>query len=270
MQAVRIITLWGRGMQLRLVFLVLSVFLASSVEFVEALTIVLAVGLTRQWRSTLIGVVAATVALAACVGVFGAAVVAFVPIDALRVVVGGFLLVFGLQWVRKAVLRAAGRKALHDEDLIYIRQREEAARAGQVSKGMDWYAFTVAFKGVFLEGTEVAFIVVTFGSNAKNIPLATVGALAAGILVIGAGLVLHRPLSAVPENTMKFGVGLMLSTFGVFWAGEGLGVNWPGADLAIIGLLIILGVGSWLAVRLVRPQEVAASATPGGVSGGGR
>lgn len=252
-------------MQLRLVFLVLSVFLASSVEFVEALTIVLAVGITRQWRSTLIGVVAATAALAVCVVVFGAAVVKFVPIDTLRVVVGGFLLVFGLQWVRKAVLRAAGRKALHDEDLIYAREREEAAEAGKVSTGMDWYAFTVAFKGVFLEGTEVAFIVVTFGSNAENIPLATMGALAAGILVIGAGLVLHRPLSAVPENTMKFGVGLMLTTFGIFWAGEGLGVEWPGADLAIIGLLVILGAASWLAVRLVRPQAVAPGVRSGGV-----
>jgi uncharacterized membrane protein len=245
---------------MKFVFLFLSVFLASSVEFVEALTIVLAVGITRQWRSTLIGVAAASVALAACVAVFGAAIVAFVPLDTLRVVIGGFLLVFGLQWVRKAVLRAAGRKALHDEDAIFEREREEAARHAITRGEMDWYAFTVAFKGVFLEGAEVAFIVVTFGSNAGNIGFATLGAIVAGLLVIGAGLVLHRPLSAVPENTMKFGVGLMLTAFGTFWAGEGLGADWPGSDWAIIGLLIILGLSSWLAVRLLRPRPQPAIA----------
>jgi len=244
-------------MTLKLAFLVLSVFLASSVEFVEALTIVLAVGLTRQWRSTLLGVVAATLALAACVAVFGAAVVAFVPIDALRVVVGGFLLVFGLQWVRKAVLRAAGRKALHDEDVIFARERAEAAQHATVRGEMDWYAFTVAFKGVFLEGAEVAFIVVTFGSNAGNIPVAALGGLAAASIVIGAGLALHRPLSAVPENTMKFIVGLMLTTFGTFWAGEGLGVEWLGKDLAILYLLVIFSVTSWLAIQAVRVKPAA-------------
>lgn len=235
------------------VFLVLSVFLASTVEFVEALTIVLAVGITRQWRSTLLGVAAATLALAVFVAIFGVTLVKFVPIEGLRLFVGGFLLVFGLQWVRKAVLRAAGRKALHDEDAIFAREREEAAHHGRVAHGTDWYAFTVASKGVFLEGAEVAFIVVTFGSNARNIPLATVGAVVAGVMVIIAGLVLHRPLSAVPENTMKFGVGLMLTTFGTFWAGEGLGVEWPGSDVAILGLLAIFLVTSWLAVRLLRP-----------------
>ncbi|MHB8576788.1 MAG: COG4280 domain-containing protein [Dehalococcoidia bacterium] len=244
-------------MSVKLLLLFLSVFLASIVEFVEALTIVLAVGVTRQWRSTLLGVAAATVALALTVAVFGAAIVAFVPLDGLRLFVGSFLLVFGLQWVRKAVLRAAGRKALHDEDLIFARQREEAARAGIVQQGTDWYAFTVAFKGVFLEGTEVAFIVVTFGSNAKNIPLATLGALAAGLIVIGAGIALHRPLSAVPENTMKFGVGLMLTTFGAFWAGEGLGINWPGSDFAILFLLAGFLALSWLAVQACRPREQA-------------
>ncbi|HZQ36177.1 MAG TPA: hypothetical protein VFD32_09610 [Dehalococcoidia bacterium] len=239
------------------IFLFLSAGLASAVEFVEALTIVLAVGLTRQWRSTLFGVAAAALALGVGVAIFGAALVAFVPIDALRLIVGGFLLVFGLQWVRKAVLRAAGRKALHDEDAIFTREREEAAQHGVVAQGMDWYAFTVAFKGVFLEGAEVAFIVVTFGTNAKNIPLAALGALVAAVLVIGAGALLHRPLSAVPENTLKFAVGLMLTTFGAFWAGEGLGVSWPGEDLAILGLLAIFIASSWLAVWAVRPRPLA-------------
>jgi uncharacterized membrane protein len=187
------------------------------------------------------------------------ALVRFVPLDALRIFVGGFLLVFGLQWVRKAVLRAAGRKAIHDEEKIFQRQRAEAERAGAVQAGMDWYAFTVALKGVFLEGAEVAFIVITFGSNAGNIGLAIVGAVISAVLVIGAGLMLHKPLTAVPENTMKFGVGLMLTTFGTFWAGEGIGVSWPGEDLAIIGLLAIFGVLAWLAVSVLRPRPQRAA-----------
>jgi uncharacterized membrane protein len=238
------------------VILVLSVFLASTVEFVEALTIVLAVGVTRQWRSTLIGVAAATVGLAVCVGIFGTALVKLVPLDGLRLFVGSFLLVFGLQWVRKAVLRASGRKALHDETLIFQKQQALAAQQGRAGGEMDWYSFTVASKGVFLEGLEVAFIVVTFGSNAKNIPLAVLGAIAAGVMVIGAGIALHRPLSVVPENTMKFVVGIMLTTFGTFWAGEGVGVHWPGSDIAILFLLAGFGALAWLAVRAARPPRV--------------
>jgi uncharacterized membrane protein len=254
---------------MKLVFLLLSVFLASSVEFVEALTIVLAVGITRQWRSTFYGIVVAALGLAVFVAVFGIALVNFVPLNGLRIFVGGFLLIFGLQWVRKAVLRSAGRKALHDEDLIFARERDEAARAGAVRKGgMDWYAFTVASKGVFLEGAEVAFIVITFGTNARHdgvpgaIPIAAAGALLAGLLVTSAGLMLHRPLSAVPENTMKFGVGLMLTTFGAFWAGEGVGVNWPGDDISILFLLAGFVLLSWLAVTLVRPRPAAALVAP--------
>ena len=252
---------------MKLVFLFLSVFLASSVEWVEALTIVLAVGIARQWRSTLIGVAAATVALAVFVGIFGTALVNYVPLDTLRIVVGGFLLVFGLQWIRKAVLRAAGRKSIHDEEAIFLREREEALRAGQVRPGMDWYAFTVALKGVFLEGAEVAFIVITFGSNAGNIGLAVGAALVSAVIVISAGLVLHRPLTAVPENTMKFGVGLMLTTFGTFWAGEGVGVHWPGEDIAILPLLVILALCSWLSVGMMRRRPITA-ATPIAVAGG--
>jgi len=250
------------------VILVLSVFLASTVEFVEALTIVLAVGVTRQWRSTLLGVLAATVALAATVGIFGTALVTLVPLDALRLVVGAFLLVFGLQWVRKAVLRAAGRKALHDETLIFQKQQALAAQQGRVGGEMDWYSFTVASKGVFLEGLEVAFIVVTFGSNAKNIPLAVLGAAAAGVMVISAGIALHRPLSVVPENTMKFVVGIMLTTFGTFWAGEGVGVHWPGSDLAILALLAGFGLLAWLAVRAARPPRILTPRSAGVSLGG--
>lgn len=257
-------------MTIRLVFLVISVFLASTVEFVEALTIVMAVGVTRQWRSTLLGVLTGVVALAVVVGIFGTALVVFVPLNALRLVVGAFLLVFGLQWVRKAIMRASGRKALHDESLIFEKQRALAATQQSSGHGeMDWYSFTVATKGVFLEGLEVAFIVVTFGSNAQNIPLAVLGALAAGIMVISAGIALRRPLSAVPENTMKFIVGLMLTTFGTFWAGEGVGVNWPGSDLAILVILAGFGLLAWLAVKAARPPKMMTPHSTGVGSLGG-
>jgi uncharacterized membrane protein len=228
------------------VFLFLAAFFASAVEMVEALTIVLAVGVTRGWRSTLTGVAVATVALTAVVAALGPALTA-VPINGLRVVVGGLLLIFGLQWLRKAILRASGFKAIHDEAVAYEREREAAARAGpEVPGSMDWYSFTLAFKGVFLEGLEVAFIVVTFGSTEHNVGLAAVGA-AAALLAVGAlGLLIHAPLSRVPENTLKLVVGMMLTTFGIFWGAEGAGVHWPGSDAAIFGILafvVLLSAG---------------------------
>src|SRR5690348_15263336 len=218
--------------------LAISVFLACAVEAVEALTIVLAVGTTRSWRSAGYGVGAATIALAICVAVLGPALTAL-PIGALRLVVGGLLLVFGLQWLRKAILRAAGLKALHDEDAIYLRQTAEARTAAQGGRFAvsDWYAFTLSFKGVLLEGLEVAFIVVTFGANQHHIGLAVLGALAAIVVVVGAGVAVRQPLARVPENTMKFAVGALLTSFGMFWGAEGAGAHWPGADAAILGLL---------------------------------
>jgi len=222
------------------VVLVIATFLASAVEAVEALTVVLAVGITRGWRSPLIGAAAATLALAAVIASFGPAL-ALIPLDVLRVVVGTLLLIFGLQWLRKAILRASGYKALRDEDALYEREIAEARAAGTaIRAGMDWYAFTLAFKGVFLEGLEVAFIVLTFGTTRGSIPLAALGAGLALALVAIVGAVVHRPLSRVPENTMKFSVGIMLSTFGIFWSGEGAGVDWPGQDLAILGILAFL------------------------------
>ena len=231
----------------------LPAFLASLVEFVEALTIVLAVGVTRQWRSTLIGVGVAVLSLAVIVGAFGTAVVLFVPIAILRLVVGGFLLVFGLQWLCKAVLRAAGAKARHDEDAIY--QREVALLADEPpvpAAGMDWISFTVALKGVLLEGLEVAFIVVTFGASGGQIVPAALGAAVAGVLVLAVGAILHRPLARVPENGLKFAVGLMLVTFGTFWAGEGIGIDWPGSDAVLFALLagyLVASLGGVWAVR---------------------
>src|SRR5436190_1590832 len=205
-------------------FLFLSAFLASAVEMVEALTIVLAVGVTRGWRSTLVGVGAAVLALAVLVGALGASVES-IPINDLRLLVGGLLLVFGLGWLRKAILRSSGFKALHDEDEIYARQRERAQQAGDVERaGLDWYSFTLSFKGVFLEGLEVVFIVLTFGaSRSGGVALAAAAAAAALGVVVVAGAVAHAPLSRVPENTLKFAVGLLLTTFGTFWGAEGAG-----------------------------------------------
>ena len=237
--------------------LVLASFLASTVEMVEALTIVLAVGVSRQWRSTLIGVAAALIALGLVVGALGPAL-GLIPIDALRVVVGALLLIFGLQWLRKAILRASGTLALRDEEAIYQRTLTGSRLAqSNPSSGMDWYAFTLAFKGVFLEGLEVAFIVLTFGANAAadgtgSIQLAAIGAAIAIVLVTLAGAVVHRPLSQVPENTMKFVVGAMLTTFGIFWGGEGVGVQWPGQDAAILAIIAFVFLVALLSIRLLQ------------------
>jgi uncharacterized membrane protein len=238
------------------VFLFLAAFLASGVEMVEALTIVLAVGVTRGWRSTLLGVGAALLALAAVVGALGPSI-ASIPIHDLQLAVGALLLVFGLQWLRKAILRASGYKALHDEEAIYAAEREEARRAGtEVRAGIDWYSFTLSFKGVFLEGLEVAFIVLTFGSaRAHGIALAAAAAATALLIVVAVGVVVHAPLSRVPENTLKFTVGLLLTTFGTFWATEGAGASWPAEDASLVLLLAFFAAASVLAVRVLRARR---------------
>jgi uncharacterized membrane protein len=238
-------------------FLFASSFLASAVEGVEALTIVLAAGVTRGWRSTLIGVGVALVILAIVTAVLGPALTV-IPIDALRLVVGGLLLVFGLQWLRKAILRESGYKAKHDEAAIYQKQVDASRSEGRVTRaGLDWYAFTLSFKGVLLEGLEVIFIVVTFGATAHQVGLAAAAAAAAVVLVVIAGIALSRPLTAVPENTLKFAVGLLLTSFGMFWAGEGAGVRWPGSDVAILGLLVVLAAVSFVFVVLLKRQNVS-------------
>jgi uncharacterized membrane protein len=243
------------------VLLVVAAFLASAVEMVEALTIVLAVGVTRGWRSAGWGVAAALGGLVLIVAGLGPAL-ANLPIDALRLVVGTVLLVFGLQWLRKAVLRASGLKALHDEEAIYAAE-VALLRASGERPGHDWYAFTVAFKGVFLEGLEVAFIVVTFGGTQRNVGLAAVGAAAALVVVLIAGIFVHAPLTRVPENTLKFGVGVMLTSFGIFWSAEGAGIAWPGADASLLGLIAFVVVLAFVLVGFLRRTadvpEVAAS-----------
>jgi uncharacterized membrane protein len=233
-------------------FLVLSAFLASAVEMVEALTIVLAVGVTRGWRSALIGVATATFALAAIVAALGPALTVL-PISALRLVVGALLLTFGLQWLRKAILRASGYVPLHDEEAAFARELARARAAGDEERaGLDWYAFTISFKGVLLEGLEVAFIVLTFGSTQGSIPLAAAGAAAAVVLVATVGVAVRAPLARVPENTLKFAVGVMLTTFGIFWATEGAGAEWPGEDAALPAVLGFVALMSFAFVVLLR------------------
>ncbi|HEX5247724.1 MAG TPA: hypothetical protein VFW41_11410 [Gaiellaceae bacterium] len=237
------------------VFLVLSAFLASAVEMVEALTIVLASGIARGWRSSLAGMGAAVLALAVIVAALGPALTV-VPLNALRLVVGGLLLTFGLQWLRKAILRASGFKALHDEDAIFARELEEAKTAARDERaGVDWYGFTLSFKGVLLEGLEVAVIVITFGSTQGSIPLAAVGAAAALVLVAGVGVAVRAPLARVPENTLKFAVGVMLTTFGIFWSTEGAGGSWPGSDAALFGVLAFVILLSLASVRVLRRRR---------------
>jgi len=171
------------------------------------------------------------------------------------------MLIFGLQWLRKAMLRAAGRKAMHDEDAIFAAEQAEARKHQQDARApIDWYSFTICFKGVFLEGLEVAFITITFGVAQQQLDLAVYGALAAFVLVVLAGLLLHRPLSQVPENTLKYVVGLLLTSFGTFWAAEGVGVEWPGTDVALLGLLVFYTVIAYGLVRALQAAPVARSA----------
>jgi uncharacterized membrane protein len=240
--------------------LAVSVLLACSVEAVEALTIVLAVGTTRSWRSSLYGVAAAVAVLAAVIGALGPALTSL-PLSTLRLVVGGLLLVFGLQWLRKAVLRAAGVKALHDEDAAFAADTAAARTANARSvAGLDGYAFLMSFKGVLLEGLEVAVIVLTFGANQHRIGLAAAAAGVAVAVVVLAGVAVRAPLARVPENTMKFAVGVMLSSFGMFWGAEGAGTSWPGGDAALLVIipgmaLASLAMAAWL--RSVRAASAA-------------
>jgi len=241
-------------------FLVLSAFLASAVEMVEALTIVLASALARGWRSSLAGVGAATLALAAITAALGPALTK-IPLHALQLAVGALLLVFGLQWLRKAILRASGFKALHDEDAIFARELAEAEGAAHVERaGLDWYGFVLSFKGVLLEGLEVVFIVLTFGSAQHSIPLAAVGAAGAVILVAVVGVAVRAPLARVPENLMKFTVGVMLTTFGIFWSTEGAGAHWPGADASLLGVLGFVIVVSLVLVEVLKREKLETAA----------
>jgi uncharacterized membrane protein len=237
-------------------YLILATFLACAVEAVEALTIVLAVGTTRGWRSTLYGVGAAGTVLAAITAILGPALTS-IPIESLQVLVGTLLVLFGLQWLYKAILRAAGLKAQRDEDAAYSREVADAERAGRPAGRIDWYSVTLSFKGVLLEGLEVVFIVLTFGAAQHRIAIAAAAAVAAVALVVAAGLVVRGPLARVPENALKFAVGILLTSFGIFWAGEGVGVDWPGSDASLLALIAFLLVGSLALVLVVKRERVA-------------
>jgi uncharacterized membrane protein len=240
--------------------LIITVFVACAVEAVEALTIVLATGITREWKSTFQGMGAALVVLAVITAAVGPAV-SHLPLTGLRLVVGALLAIFGLQWLRKAVLRAAGYKALHDEAGAYRREVAAAEAAARESRRgvSDWYSFTLAFKGVLLEGLEVVFIVITFGSNQKNIGAAVIGAAAAIIVVTIVGIAVRAPLTKVPENWMKFAVGVMLTSFGTFWGAEGAGVVWPGSDAALLALVPVVALAAAGCVYWLRSRKSAAA-----------
>lgn len=251
-----------------------AAFLASAVEFVEAFTIVLVVGVTINWRSALVGALMAAVCLAIIVAIFGVAIVQYVPLDILRLAVGIILVLFGLKWLKKALLRYSGLKALHNEEAIYEEKMAELKASGEVSmRTLQPAAVALSFKSVLLEGLEVAFIVITFGSTAKasavtgdigGIGSAAIGALVAGLLVILVGALVKAPLTKVPENTLKYVVGIMLTTFGTFWTVEGLGVNWWLSDafiplLAIIYLVVTLLMVVWLKATKQRTASSSAA-----------
>ncbi|MDQ2766741.1 MAG: hypothetical protein M3Y30_06255 [Gemmatimonadota bacterium] len=233
-----------------------AAFLASLVECVEALTIVLAVGTTRGWRSALLGAGASAVFLALLVAIFGPAL-GRIPITTLQLVVGILLLLFGIRWLRKAILRAAGVIGIHDEAKIYEKEKALMRDAGTPARAsFDTIAFIACFKAVSLEGLEITFTVLAIGAGGSLL-VASTGAALAALLVILLGVALHRPLSRVPENTLKFTVGIMLTAFGIFWIGEGLGFPWPGEDLALLAMIALLLTFSAIGVRLARSRARA-------------
>lgn len=242
-------------------------FLASSVEFVEALTIVLAMGVTRGWKSPILGALAASAVLLLITAAFGVTLTQLVPIDVLRVVVGILLLLFGLKWLRKAILRFTGLKALHDEEQTFREEMELARAQARVATGqMDWFGFVASFKAVALEGLEVAFIVIALGAASAQrnaFASAAVGAAIAGLIVIGAGIAVSRPLARVPENHLKFVVGLMLTSFGTFWTAEGFGARWWHADASILWLLAGYLMVSVLLIGGVRRIAESSTRAPG-------
>jgi Ca2+/H+ antiporter, TMEM165/GDT1 family len=233
-----------------------AAFLASLVEAVEALTIVLAVATVRGWRPAGLGAIAGLVVLALIVVALGP-LLGRVPLHLLQIVIGILLLLFGMRWLRKAILRAAGIIPLHDEATAFASETAELREQARRNEArLDWLAGLASFKAVLLEGLEVVFIVIAVGAGRGMLAPASAGALAACVLVGCVGLVVHRPLARVPENTLKFAVGVMLSAFGVFWTGEGLGVNWPGADLAIVAFAaLFLAAGGAAVVLVRRPRQ---------------
>ncbi len=251
-------------------------FLASTVEFVEAFTIVLVVGLTINWRSSFVGAALATVTLAVLIAIFGLTLLQVKNLEIFRLVVGVVLVLFGLKWLKKALLRYSGRKALHDEEAIFEEERAALkARGVAIPQKIDTFGVVTSYKSVLLEGLEVAFIVVTFGltgsnsgaivnktAQANSLTSAIIGAAIAGVLVIVMGAVVRAPLSRVPENTLKFVVGIMLTSFGTFWGGEGLGITWPHSDVDLLPVIAVYLLTSFVIVQVLRPRTISQPAPP--------
>lgn len=251
-------------------------FLASTVEFVEAFTIVLVVGLTINWRSSFVGAALATVTLAVLIAIFGLTLLQVKNLEIFRLVVGVVLVLFGLKWLKKALLRYSGRKALHDEEAIFEEERAALkARGVAIPQKIDTFGVVTSYKSVLLEGLEVAFIVVTFGltgsnsgaivnktAQANSLTSAIIGAAIAGVLVIVMGAVVRAPLSRVPENTLKFVVGIMLTSFGTFWGGEGLGITWPHSDVDLLPVIAVYLLTSFVIVQVLRPRAISQPAPP--------
>jgi len=238
-------------------------FLASLVEFVEALTVILAVGVVRGWRGALAGAAAAVAVLAVLVAGLGRALTT-VPLAVLQLWIGVLLLLFGLRWLRKATLRAAGILPLHDEDAAFAKQTSALRGAGGAGPGFDKVGFSTAFNITMLEGAEVVFIVIAIGAGGAGLLApAALGAAAALALVVGLGVVVHRPLARIPENTLKFVVGVLLSAFGTFWTGEGMGLAWPGDDWSILGLIAGFALIALIAAPLSRASAPAAQPAKG-------
>jgi uncharacterized membrane protein len=242
---------------------ILPAFFASMVEFVEALTIVLVVGVTINWKSSLLGAAAATLSLAVLIAIFGSTLVLFIPIQTLRLVIGIILVLFGMQWLKKAVLRYSGLKEFHDEGAIYEKRLHELKAIGDISIGkFNGFGFLTSFKSVLLEGLEVAFIVITFGATtgtnkAQGLYTASMGALLAFLVVVILGFTIRGPLTKIPENTLKFIVAIMLVTFGCFWAGEGLGIQWPMSDMFLFVLAAFFIMVSALTIKWLKPYGEA-------------
>ena len=244
--------------------IVIAAFLAASVEFVEAFTLVLVAGVTINWRSSIVGALAAVATLAVIIATLGVALVTLIPLDVLRFVIGFLLLLFGLKWLKSAIQRYSGLKFLHDEEAIFAANLAQArARGEAVETRLDPFGVLLSYKSVLLEGLEVAFIVISFGSGGSSgIGAAAIGAAAAGVLVILVGSLVQAPLQRIPENTLKFIVGIMLTTFGTFWAGESFGINWPFSDLFLLLLAALyLVVSALLITAMKRRQPRVASAT---------
>ncbi|QSO48076.1 COG4280 domain-containing protein [Alicyclobacillus mengziensis] len=242
---------------------VLSSFLGTGVEFIEALTIIMAVGAIRGWKSALAGGLSAVIVLGILVTVIGAPLVHVMEVSWVQLIIGLFMLLFGIRWLRKAILRYSGLKALHNEEESYQEEIERQKSAGVVNQGIDRFAFVTTFSGTFLEGLEAVFIVITFGLSTRAMSSAVFGAIGALVVVVALGLVLRKPLASIPENTMKFIVGIMLTSFGAFWVGEGMNVAWPQKDLSILYLAGTLLVMSFIIVQRVKAAIGHASTTSG-------